>query len=116
MNSVYSQENNFFGYRILDKDSYELNDFPNSITWSKTKSFGEDVDTWTNINLSNTLDLDGDKGKLTSISKLNNELYAFQEKGISNILFNSRVQIPTEDGTPIEISNSNKVDGKRYLV
>ena len=30
-------------------------------------------------------------------------------------LFNSRVQIPTSDGMPIEISNGLKVDGKRYI-
>ena len=115
LNNVYSQQDNFFNYRVLDKDFYKLNNFPNSITWSKEKLLGEDVDTWTNITMTNVLDLDGDKGKLNAIKVYNNELYAFQDKGVSNILFNNRVQIPTSDNVPIEISNGYKVQGKRYL-
>jgi hypothetical protein len=30
-------------------------------------------------------------------------------------LFNSRVQIPSSDGVPIEITNGLKVQGKRYI-
>lgn len=44
-----------------------------------------------------------------------NEIFAFQRMGLSNILFNSRVQIPTSDGMPIEITNGLKVSGKRYI-
>ena len=115
LNPVYSQQDNFFNYRVLDKDFYNLNSFPNSITWSKEKTLGEDVDTWTNTPMTNIIDLDGDRGKLTAIKVFNNELYAFQDKGVSNILFNNRVQIPTSDNVPIEISNGYKVQGKRYL-
>lgn len=112
INEVYSQKDNFFNYRNTDE---HLNDFTNQITWSKTKSNGEDIDTWTYITLANTLDLDGDKGEIQSINKFNNELYSFQNKGIARILFNSRAAINTSDGVPIEISNGGKVDGKIYI-
>ena len=115
LNPVYSQQDNFFNYRVLDKDFYNLNSFPNSITWSKEKTLGEDADTWTNITMTNIIDLDGNNGNLNTIKVFNNELYAFQDKGISNILFNNRVQIPTSDNVPIEISNGYKVQGKRYI-
>lgn len=114
-NPVYSQRDNFFNYRILDSDIYKLNNFHNSITWSKEKHLGEDVDTWTNINMANTLDLDGTKGKVNKLVTFNEQLFAFQDKGISNILFNSRVQIPVSDGVPIEIANGYKVEGNRYI-
>lgn len=114
-NPVYSQRDNFFNYRILDKDYYTLNKFPNTITWSKKKTLAEEVDTWANVTMANTLDLDGSKGKVNALRTFNNEIYCFQDTGISNILFNSRVQIPASDGVPIEISNGYKVDGKRYL-
>lgn len=114
-NPVYSQRDNFFNYRILDSDMYKLNNFPNTITWSKEKHLGEDVDTWTNITMANTLDLDGTKGKVNKLVTFNEQIFAFQDKGISNILFNSRVQIPVSDGVPIEISNGMKVDGSRYI-
>ena len=115
INDVYNQENNFFVYRALNYDKFSLDKFPNSITWTKEKQLGELVDTWTNITMASTLDLDGEKGEITSLNTFNNEVFAFQKHGISHILFNSRVQVPTSDGVPIEITNGLKVDGKRYL-
>lgn len=115
INPVYSQTNNFFTYRILNDEMYKLNSFPNTITWSGEKQLGEEIDTWTHITMANTLDLDGDKGKVVSLNTYNNEIFCFQEKGISNILFNSRVQVPTSDGMPIELTNGLKVGGKRYM-
>ena len=114
-NEVYSQKDNFFNYRILDEDYYNLNKFTNVITWTKEKSLGSNVDTWTNITMASTLDMDGEKGEITSLNTFNNEIYCFQNRGFSNILFNSRVQIPTSDGVPIEITNGLKVQGKRYI-
>lgn len=114
-NPVYSQKDNFFNYRILDSDIYKLDKFNNTITWSKEKYAGEDVDTWTNITMANTVDLDGAKGKVTKLLTFKDQIFAFQDKGISNILFNSRVQIPVSDGVPIEISNGMKVEGFRYI-
>lgn len=114
-NPVYSQKDNFFNYRILDSDFYKLDKFDNTITWSKEKFAGEEVDTWTNITMANTLDLDGTKGKVNKLITFKDQIFAFQDKGISNILFNSRVQIPVSDGVPIEISNGMKVEGLRYI-
>ena len=115
INPVYSQLNNFFTYRILDKDYYKLNDYSNSIVWSKEKLPASDIDTWTSISAANMLNMEGKCGKVNSLQTINDSLYCFQETGISQILFNSRVQIPVSDGVPIEISNGNKVDGYRYV-
>ena len=114
-NPVYSQRNNFFNYRIMDSDFYKNVNFPNQITWTKEKTAGADVDLWTNITLASTYDMDGSKGRVEELTTYKDQIYCFQDKGVSNILFNSRVQIPTSDGVPIEISNSYKVDGYRYL-
>ena len=115
INPVYSQINNFFTYRILDDDYYKINYFPNQVTWTKEKQLGSDVDLWTNVTLASVHDMDGSKGSVTSINMWKDTLYCFQDTGISAILFNSRVQIPASDGVPIEISNSYKVDGHRYI-
>lgn len=115
INPIYTQKNNFFNYRALNYSKYSLDYFPNTITWTKEKQAGAIVDTWTNITMASTLDLDGDKGEVVSLNTFNNEIFCFQKQGFSNILFNSRVQIPTSDGMPIEISNGLKVDGKRYI-
>lgn len=113
MNEVYTQRDNFFNYRKLDKDYYKQNKFANQITWSKEKSLGEEVDTWTNITLANTLDLDGEKDEITALVTWNEQILCFQKKAVSQIMFNSRAQIPVSDGVPIEISNGYKVDGSR---
>lgn len=114
-NDVYNQRNNFFNYRIKDEKYGDVTYFPNLITYTKTKTAGELVDTWTNITLASTLDLDGDKGELRALRRLNNNILAFQDTGISQILYNENVQIASTEGVPIEIANSGKVTGKRYL-
>ena len=115
INPVYSQIDNFFNYRILNKDAYDINNFPSQITWSLNKSAGADIDTWTNITLASTYDVEGSRGEISALKAWKDKLYCFQENGISQILFNSRVQINTSDGIPIEIGNSNKLDGNRYI-
>lgn len=113
INKSYTQRNNFFNYRQIEDEG--VNNFPNQITISKTKVLGEDIDSWTNITLASVFDLDGDKGKLNAIRKINNDLYCFQDNGISRLLYNSRVLVNTSDGVPIEIANSAKLQDKQYL-
>lgn len=115
INPVYSQTDNFFTYKILPEDAYKDKTYPNMVTWSKTKENGADVDLWTNVTLSSVLELDGDKGELNELIRFNDQLIAFQDTGISQILYNENVQIQSTDGVPIEIANSGKVQGKRYL-
>lgn len=115
LNEVYSQRNNFFNYRILDSDLFDFETYPYTVTWTKTKSNGEKVDTWTNLTMASTLDLDGDKGQITALRKVNDSIIAFQTKGVSQILYNEQMQLTTTEGVPVEIANSGKVTGKRYL-
>ena len=114
LNNVYSQKNNFFTYRKLEDDMYKVKHYPSQVIWSREKSNLGDIDTWTAINTSSSYDLDGNKGKLTSIANFNELLVAFQDKAVSQLLYNSRVQIPTSEGVPIEISNSSKMEGVRF--
>jgi hypothetical protein len=114
-NPVYSQQNNLLTYHVVDNLRFSSNSFNNAITWTNTKVFGEDIDSWTKLNLVNNIDLDGEKGQLKTLTRLNNELYSFQEKGVSNILYNTRTQIPSSEYSNITIGNSGKVDGKVYL-
>lgn len=115
MNPVYSQLDNYFNYRILDKDFYILNKYPNSFLWTLEHQPAAEVDNWTQITLANTFDLDGDKGQITSLNMFNDNIIAFQEKAVSQILYNERVQINASDGIPIEIANSGKVQGRKFI-
>lgn len=114
LNDVYSQKNNFKVARDLD-DDYNTDAYRSSITWTLPKADLSYVDEWSHITLANSLKLDGDKGIVRALRRFQNSIIAFQDRGISEILFNSRTQLTTQDGTPVEIANSGKVDGKKYI-
>ena len=114
LNPVYSQKNNYRIQRDFDDDFY-TDAYRSSITWSLEKHDSEDVDEWSHVTLASTLKLDGDKGVCQALRRFNNSIVAFQDRGVSEILFNSRTQLSTQDGVPVEIANSGKVDGKRYV-
>ena len=113
--SGYEQSNQFFTFKSLDLDRYKSLIYPSTVTFSMEKKPGEDIDTWTSIPLMSTFDLNGELGKITKLTTFRDSLYAFQNRGVAQILFNERVQIPTSDGQPIEITNGLKFGGYRYL-
>ena len=115
INTVYSQQDNYFTYRILDDDFYKINHFPNQFTWTLEKHSGEEVDPWTNLTLASTFDVDGSKGQIQSIRNWSNNLYCFQDRSISRINFNAQVQVETKQGSPIEIINNKRVNGIQTL-
>lgn len=110
MNDVYNQENNLFTYSILDS-KFNTSEYKNQIVWSTKKVDLSDIDTFTNINTMSSLSLDGKYGKITKLENMNNTVIAFQEDAISSIRFNVRTQLSTEQGLPVEVANSGKVDG-----
>lgn len=114
-NEVYNQKNNFYTYRILNEDFYKQNKFKTQVTWSKEKTNGEEIDTWANVTMANTINMDGKNGEVTAIVSWNDGLFCFQDKALNQLMFNSRVQIPTADGVPIEISNGYKLDSTRII-
>ena len=114
INPVYSQKDNFFVSRDLPED-FDLDSYRSSLTWTLPKADMASIDEWSHITLASTLKLDGDRGTCNAIRRYKNSILAFQDKGIAEILFNSRTQLSTTDGVPVEIGNTGKVDGKRYL-
>ena len=115
LNPVYSQQDNFFTYNKVGIDKNDELIYPNQIIYSKTKVSGADIDLWTNVTLASALELDGDKGEIKKLTKLNDQILAFQDTGIAQVLYNDNVAIATQQGVPIEIANSGKVQGKRYI-
>lgn len=114
INPAYSQQNNFSVRRDLDAD-FNTDVYRSSITWTLPKTDMADVDEWTHITLANTMKLDSDKGICQALRRFQNSIIAFQDRAVSEVLFNSRTQLTTNDGVPVEIANSGKVDGKRYI-
>ena len=113
-NPVYSQQDNFFTYHGFNSQN-NVTRFPNMITWTLTKAPNALVDKWTNITLASTLNLDGDRGEIRRLEKIRNDIFSFQDKGISRILFNDRTALTTTSGAPVELVNSGRVEGKQYM-
>ena len=111
----YEQSNQYFTYKALDLSRYKSLTYPNMVTFSLEKKPGEDVDTWASVPLTSTFDLNGKAGKVEKLATFRDTVYSFQPRGVAQILFNERVQIPTSDGQPIEITNGLKYGGYRYL-
>lgn len=111
----FEQENNFFTFTSADDVREDISGFPNLISISSEKTLGEDVDSWMQHNLTSTQDLEGIYGEIEALRTFNNDVFVFQNNAFGQILFNSRVQIPTSDGQPIEITNGMKLQGVRYL-
>lgn len=114
INNIYSQTDNF-----LAKTNVVLKDpivkYNTGIAFSLSKTYDEEIDSWTNIKLANNISLDGNYGDLNALKVFNNNIYFFQKSAVGVVNFNNRVQINTSDGVPIEISNSGKVQGKTYI-
>lgn len=115
INPAYSQLDSYFTSRVLDKDFYKVKNYPSQFIWTNSKSPASVVDPWTNLHLANTYDLDGSNGRLVAIKSFNELLVGFQENAMSQLLFNSRVQLQASDGVPIEIANSQKLEGSRAI-
>ena len=114
-NGIYNSKQQYFNPKYIDISLFPANNFPNTFIWSQNKQVGALVDTWTNIGIENSYDTQGQLGTINSLKLFNDQLIGLQDKGLFNILFNSRVQLNTSDGLPIELANSGKVDGVRYL-
>lgn len=115
LNDVYSQSDNIFQYRSIDPNRIVVDTWPNTITWGETKIPGEINDTWTKVSLASTLELDGVKGPVRSLRSFANSIFAFQDTGISRILYNENFAVTADNGVPLEIANSGKVTGRMYL-
>lgn len=113
-NPVYSQMDNFWNYKVIPAyiKSYIR---PNQITWSLTKQSGSLVDEWTKVTEAAVYEMDGTKGSVNKIINYKDNLIIFQDKCFSQLLYNEQMQMSTAEGVPVEISNSNKVTGKRVL-
>jgi hypothetical protein len=115
INDAYTQKDNFLNYSQLDTKGIRSLTYGNQICYSLTKSSEADIDEYSHLTLASVLEMDGNKGHVNAIRRLDNNLIAFQDSGIAQILYNENTALSTQDGIPVEIGNSGKVQGKRYI-
>lgn len=115
LNEAYSQRDNFFQYRSIDRRRIVVEDWPDIVTWSETKTLGEITDSWAHVTLASVLEMDGVNGPVRALRTCGNNIMSFQDTAISRILYNENYAVSAENGVPLVIANSGKVSNKQYI-
>lgn len=93
----------------------QILNFDTGIIATDIKFNNEIIDSWTNFLPFETMQLDGEYGKLTKLQKLNGELYAFQPSAISALSISPRVQVQADDGINLELGTGQVLDDFNYI-
>lgn len=116
VNPAYTQLPNYYmAYSNYLNDSFDNDEICNGIAFSLARTAGADIDEWTNVTTASMAESDPSLGTIVTLDRYKDTIIGLQQYGAFEVLFNSRTQISTEGGVPIEIANSGKVDGIRYL-
>lgn len=115
-NSVYNRESNIFistplDFRITNTDLQNTT----LLRASKPKIPGEIIDSFTDFLTNEELLLDGKYGSIIKLHNHKDVLFSFQEKAVSVISVNPRVQIVGDDGIQTELGTGRVLDDKNYI-
>jgi hypothetical protein len=114
-NQVYSQMPTLITSRDLAYNFQEVSDFPNLIRASKVKTPGEYIDSWTDFLTNEELAVDGSYGAITRLVNNNDNVFAYQPKGVSYISINPRVQTVGSDGLSVELGTGQVLARYQYI-
>lgn len=114
-NRVYSQASTLLKSNDVDFTFRQINEFDSRIQATKLKIPNESIDSWTDLLVNETIDLDGKYGPISSIITFKDKMYAFQDEAISVIAVNPRVQVQGSDGLSLELGKGNVLYDYQYL-
>lgn len=114
-NRVYSQSSNLIINQTDNPLLKKVSQFNTRIIASKLKLPGEFIDSWTDFLENETLDLDGKYGSINNIITFNDTLYALQDRAVSKIGVNPRVQTQGDDGISIELGTGGILYDYNYI-
>lgn len=92
-----------------------VENFEASIIASKQKFPNEVIDSWTDFLVNETMDLIGIHGSITKLYNFTNEIFSFQNRGISAITINPRIQLQADDGIGVELGTGTILYDYKYL-
>lgn len=114
-NTVYSQQPTLVRTTDVDYNFKRIQDFDTRIQSSKLKIPNESIDSWTDMLINETMDLDGKYGPLSTLVSFNDNIYSFQDSGIALISINPRVQVQGNDGIGIELGTGGILYDYNYI-
>lgn len=114
-NDVYSRQSSIFNRIDTPFTFKEVKEFPASIRATSIKYPNELIDSWTDILVNETKDLDSKYGEITTLYNFNDHIYAFQERAVALMSINPRVAVSANDGSQIGLGTGKLLDDYNYL-
>lgn len=114
-NKVYSQQNIIGASRPLDYTFKKIDTFGSTIRASRVKTPGELYDSWLQSLINETIDLDGKYGKITRLLNWNDNIFPLQERAISVLSINPKVQVTSNEGYAIQMGTGKVLDDYKYV-
>ncbi len=114
-NRVYSQSPTL----ILNTEEgaifKKIDEFDVRLYASKIKIPGESIDSWTDLLINESQDLDGKYGPINALVSYKDELITFQDEGICALSISPRIQVQGNDGLGIELGTGNVFYDYKYI-
>jgi hypothetical protein len=114
-NTVYSQKGDLITTTDLDYNLRPVEEFDTRIQSSKVKIPNETIDSWTDTQVNETMDLDGKYGPIRATINHRDNIYTLQEEAVALISINPRVTVSAEDGIPTELGTGAVLSDYNYL-
>ncbi len=114
-NRVYSQDSNLIRRQSDSSFLKPVSNFDARVISSRLKIPGELIDSWTDFLENETMDLDGKYGAINAMVNSKDEIYTLQDRGVSRLSINPRIQTQGSDGVGIELGRGTVLYDYNYL-
>jgi hypothetical protein len=113
-NRVYSQQPTLIKKIDPGFKFKKVNSFDARIMASKTKIPGENIDSWTDFLVNETMDLDGKYGPINAVVNSNDIIFTLQDNAVAQININPRAQVVGIDGISLELGSGGILNDYDY--
>ena len=117
INDCYSRwDSRIFHENDYNNPQSELDEYPTLIKWSLQKITGESIDSWGVFPASSAYYAHGECGDVNKLLQFNNNVYCFQERGVSILNFNPKSILSTDAGAPVTLAALEEASRLQDLV
>lgn len=113
--SKYSSTIKFDFAQSKPFDFVSINDFKERVLASDIKINNQDIDAWMTFRINNYLDLNFNFGPINGIVEYKDNLFTFQNEGISILQINPKVILSSQTGVEVQIGSGKLLDNYKYL-
>tara|TARA_R110000822_G_scaffold227017_1_gene359643 strand:+ start:14425 stop:18468 length:4044 start_codon:yes stop_codon:yes gene_type:complete len=114
-NRVYSQQPTLIKKIDPGFKFKKVNKFDSRIMASKTKIPGENIDSWTDFLVNESMDLDGKYGPINAVVNSNDIIFTLQDNAVARININPRAQVIGSDGISLELGSGGILNDYDYI-